>query len=67
MGVLYKAVNVKKELSKDLQKQDMIQQLYSLGVTDCKGKALEELGYYEVRSLLAATKIRIDKPENEWF
>jgi len=67
MGVLYKADNVRKEMSKDLQKQDMIQQLYSLGVTECNGKALEELGYYEVRSLLAATKIRIDKPENEWF
>lgn len=35
MGVLFKAANIKKELSKEIQKQDMIQQLNSLGVTDC--------------------------------
>ena len=67
MGVLFKAANIKKELSKEIQKQDMIQQLNSLGVTDCKGQSLDSLGYYELRSLLAATKIRIESPENEWF
>jgi hypothetical protein len=67
MGILYKAVNIKRELSKDLQKQDMISQLRSLCVTDCKGQPLESLSYYELRSLLAATKIRIESPENEWF
>lgn len=49
MALLYRAVN----LSKELQRQDLVQRLLSLGVTEYNGKTVDELDYYEAKHALA--------------
>lgn len=63
MGQLFKAFN----LVQEKKKQGMIDELVKMGIFGDGGKNLQELDYYEIRKLLAAAKVRIESPENEWF
>lgn len=54
MGVLYKTV----EMSQELKRQHMIQQLMSMGITEEGGTPVQDLDYYTVRNLLVMAKIR---------
>lgn len=53
MAFLYKAVNVTNEL----KRQAILQELLNLGVTEYKGKPVRDLNYYEVRHVLAMERI----------
>jgi hypothetical protein len=63
MALLYKTVN----LIQEKKKQAMIDELVKMGIFGDGGKNLQELDYYEIRRLLAAARVRLDAPENEWF
>ncbi|MEK4883447.1 hypothetical protein NST81_01780 [Bacillus sp. FSL W8-0223] len=54
MGVLYKTV----EVSQELKRQHMIQQLIALGITEEGGRPVQDLDYFEVRHLLTMAKIK---------
>jgi hypothetical protein len=56
MGVLYKTV----EMSQELKRQHMIQQLMDLGITEDGGRPVQELDYYTVRHLLTMARIKTE-------
>jgi hypothetical protein len=56
MGILFKTV----EVSQELKRQHMIQQLLNLGITEEGGTPVQELDYYSVRHLLTMARIKAD-------
>lgn len=56
MGILRQAV--KGNLSKEVQRQIVVQDLLNLGVTEHKGKFVRDLDYYEAIRLLAAERAK---------
>ena len=54
MAMLYKAVN----MTNELKRQAIIQDLLNIGVTEYKGKPVRELDYYEARYALAIERIK---------
>lgn len=54
MGILFKTV----EVSQELKRQHMIQQLLAMGITEDDDQPIQELDYYSVRNLLVMAKIR---------
>lgn len=56
MGILFKTV----EVSQELKRQHMIQQLIALGITEEGGTPVQELDYYSVRHLLTMARIKAD-------
>jgi len=54
MAMLYKAVN----MTNELKRQAIIQDLLNIGVTEYKGKPVRELDYYEARYALAIEQIK---------
>jgi hypothetical protein len=54
MTILRKTV----EMSHELKRQHMIQQLIGMGITEDGGTPVQELDYYSVRHLLALARIR---------
>jgi len=56
MGILFKTV----EVSQELKRQHMIQQLLGMGITEDSGKPVQDLDYFEVRHLLTMARIKAD-------
>lgn len=52
--ILYRAVN----MSNELKRQAIIQDLLNMGVLDYKGKSVHELDYYEAKHALTMERIR---------
>jgi len=57
MAMLYKAVN----MTNELKRQAIIQDLLNIGVTEYKGKPVHELDYYEAKHALTMERIRQGK------
>lgn len=55
--ILYTAVN----MTNELKRQAIIQDLLNLGVLDYKGKSVHELDYYEAKHALTMERIRQGK------
>lgn len=54
MALLYHAVN----LSNDSKKQAIIHELLKLGVTEFKGRKVDELDFYEAKHALSIERVK---------
>ncbi|BBU40715.1 hypothetical protein APP_30070 [Aeribacillus pallidus] len=54
MGILYKKV----QLTKELKRQMMIRQLLDRGITEHQGQSIYDLDYYTLRHVLVMERVK---------
>jgi hypothetical protein len=66
LGLLYHATNLKQNMKKDM----VLERLQELGVKEYEGKAVQNIEYRELLTVLVLAEMRqvdIEHPDHKWF
>jgi hypothetical protein len=66
MGLLYNSVKLKNNMKKEM----VMERLHELGVKEYQGKAIHDIEYRELLTVLVLAEMRqedIEHPDHKWF